>query len=189
MSDETTGLVPIRVLHDFVNRVDRVSINYMLTGSMALAAYSIYRYTADFDVVIEINEKQVSAMVEEFNLDYYISESSVRRAVSSERMFNVIEIASAFKIDCVIRKSSEFQKNAFERRRLMDFAGKDVYVITCEDLILSKLLWASDSRSEKQMTDISNLLMTKYDTTYVDEWASKMGLGDLLTECRNDLKS
>lgn len=52
-----------------------------------------------------------------------------------------------------------------------------------EDLIISKLDWARDSRSELQLRDVRNLLATGYDIRYVEEWAQKLGLGDLWEEC------
>jgi len=35
---------------------------------------------------------------------------------------------------------------------------QDLYVVSPEDLILSKLEWAKDSRSEVQLNDVRNLL-------------------------------
>lgn len=181
-----TDPVPIKVLHDFAKKIESLGIEYMLTGSMAMMVYSIYRYTADVDVVIELNANQVPRMVSAFESEYYISADSALRAISNERMFNVINVATAFKVDCVIRKSSPFQTQVFERRVRKDIGGREIFVITIEDLILSKLVWAADSRSEKQMTDISNLLMADCDKTYLDEWASKLGVNSRLDECRAD---
>lgn len=187
MKGDGKDLVPISILHDFAGRIERLGINYMLSGSMALAAYSIYRYTADIDVVIELDQSHVARMVEAFEPDYYISENSARLAVTNEQMFNVINIATAFKVDCIIRKSSEFQRQAFERRYAQDIAGRQIFVITIEDLILSKLNWSVESRSEKQMTDIRSLLMADLDEEYVERWANKMGMKEFLNECRIQL--
>ncbi|MEJ7624728.1 MAG: DUF6036 family nucleotidyltransferase [Pyrinomonadaceae bacterium] len=189
MTLPANDLIPIRILHEFTARLESLGVRYMLTGSMAMFAYSIYRYTADIDIVLDLASGQVSRLVEAFEQDYYIARESAYRAVASERMFNVINIATGFKVDCVIRKSNAFQKNAFNRRRPTMIADQQIYVITLEDLILSKLIWASPSRSEKQMTDISNLLLADIDTEYLDSWAAKLEVRDLLNECRADLES
>ena len=49
-----------------------------------------------------------------------------------------------------------------------------------EDLILSKLLWARDAKSELQMRDVQALLEDSVDQAYRNEWASKLGLGPML---------
>lgn len=180
-------LIPIKTLHEVTERLERLKIDHMLTGSMAMFAYSIYRYTADLDFVLELETRGVPAMVAAFQNDYYISDSSARQAIASQRMFNVINIATGFKVDCVIKKSTPFQLNAFDRKVRLDFSGREIYTITKEDLILSKLLWASESRSDKQITDITNLLMGDNDTEYLDEWASRLGITVFLEECRAEV--
>lgn len=45
-----------------------------------------------------------------------------------------------------------------------------------EDLILSKLVWAKDSRSEQQLRDVQNLTDTGYDRAYLERWLPELGL-------------
>jgi hypothetical protein len=59
----------------------------------------------------------------------------------------------------------------------------DLWVISKEDLILSKLNWAKNTRSEQQMKDVANILRNGYDEKYVEDWATKLGVTDLLAEC------
>ena len=183
MNAEGKELVPIKVLHDFVDRIERLGVEYMLTGSMAMMSYSVYRYTADVDVVVELNIRDATRIIAAFEPDYFVPHNSVRRAISSERMFNIIHQATAFKVDCIIRKSSDFQKNVFIRRRKVDFYGREIFIITIEDLILSKLWWANDSHSDKQLTDVKNLMRAGYDADYVRSWTDKLELTKLFNEC------
>jgi hypothetical protein len=64
------------------------------------------------------------------------------------------------------------------------FAGVDLWIVSPEDLILSKLDWAKDTRSELQLGDVRNLLETPRDEAYLDRWAARLGLEDLLKEAR-----
>lgn len=112
----------------------------------------------------------------------------MRRAIETERMFNVLHQGTAFKVDCVLRKSTPFQKAAFERRKTEDFCGRLISIITAEDLVISKLSWAADSRSEKQLTDVGNLLRNKLDVAYIKSWTMKMGLDDLFQEVSDTIE-
>jgi hypothetical protein len=181
-------LLPVRVLHDFVERLEGLGIDYMLTGSMAMMLYSVYRFTADIDIVVDLKEKDETKLISALEPDYYVPHNAVSRAVSSRRMFNIINQKTAFKIDCVMTKPSPFQRAAFARRERADYIGKEICVITLEDLIISKLAWAKDSHSEKQLTDVKNLLRNQLDMVYIERWTSQLALSDLLTECLKGLE-
>ncbi len=178
-------LIPVKIVHDFAERIEPLGFEYMLTGSMAMMLYNYYRMTAHIDVVIELQDKDATKIINAFEPDYYVPHGRVRDAIARKFMFNVIHQETAFKIDLVIKKSGDFHQNAFDRRQKKDLYGKEIDVISLEDLIISKLLWAKDSRSEKQLTDVENLLQNDFDAKYTEFWINKLGLNDLFDQCRN----
>lgn len=181
-------LLPVKIVHDFVDRVEPLGIEYMLTGSLAMMQYGYYRMTADIDIVIELKYEDANRIINAFEPDYYVPHGSVRDAIARKRMFNVIHQETAFKIDLVIKKTSEFQQNAFEQRQKIDFYGKEIYIITLEDLIISKLSWAKDSLSEKQFSDVQNLLQNEYDVEYVSDWTNKLRISHLYAKCLKEIE-
>ena len=60
---EAEYLLPIRIFHDFTERIERLGIQYMLTGSMAMFHYSVYRMTADVDVVVEMQPRHPQMLI------------------------------------------------------------------------------------------------------------------------------
>ena len=180
--------LPIQILHDFAARMEKLDIAYMLTGSMAMMSYSVYRFTADVDVVLELKSEDAKRIIGVFEPDYYVPHSAVSRAIFLEKMFNVIHQETAFKIDCVVKKSNAFQKNAFARRSRTDFYGREIWIITKEDLIISKLLWAKDSLSEKQLTDVKNLIRTDFDVDYVESWTNELSIYKLFAQCQEEIE-
>jgi hypothetical protein len=185
---EQKNLLPIKILHDFDERIGKLGIAYMLTGSMAMMRYSVYRFTADIDVVLELEIQDTKRIIETFEPDYYVPHNAVSRAISAQRMFNVIHQETAFKIDCVIKKSSVYQQNAFERRERTDYYGREIWIISKEDLIISKLWWAKDSGSEKQLTDVKNLLRNDFDAEYIEKWTQELGVFESFAECRKEIE-
>lgn len=180
--------LPIRIFHDFTERIERLGIKYMLTGSMAMFHYAVYRMTANVDVVVALQSRHAQMLIDSLEPTYYVPHNSMRRAIESERMFNVLHTETAFKVDCVIRKSTPFQKEAFERRHLVDFYGKDSYIITAEDLVLSKLVWGAESKSDKQKTDIKNLIRNPLDTDYIESWADKLRVKETYDSYRAEIE-
>ncbi len=63
-------------------------------------------------------------------------------------MFNLIHIAAAVRLDMIVRKDLPYRREEILRRRQMSIDGQHMWLVSPEDLILSKLDRAKDSRSE-----------------------------------------
>ena len=63
--------------------------------------------------------------------------------------------------------------------------GFEAWIVSKEDLILSKLVWASASESELQLRDVRALLASGGEDAYLDRWAPALGVEGLLDRCRN----
>lgn len=187
MNADPGSAVPIRILHDFADRLERLNIPYVLTGSLAMFHYSVYRMTADIDLVMELQPRHAQLLINSLEPDYYIPHGSMRSAIESERMFNVLHQETAFKVDCILRKSTLFQESVFARRKKVDFHGGNIYIITAEDLVLSKLLWAADTESEKQLTDVKNLLRNPSDLGYIEAWVDEIGVRHAYEQCLREI--
>ena len=86
-------------------------------------------------------------------------------------------------MDCIVRKRSEYRRVEFERRQKITILDFTTFIVSKEDLIISKLFWAKDSRSEIQLGDVKNLLATGYDAAYLQRWTRELGLDNLLRQC------
>ena len=172
----------IETLRDFVEKAKSLGIEFMVTGSYAMSAFGEIRMTRDIDVVIQIDRARAKDFFELFKDDYYVSDEGVRNAIARRSMFNVISLAHGGKIDCIVMKDSDFARQSFRRRWKATVAGIEFWTITKEDLIISKLNWARDSRSEMQIRDIANLTDTEYDSAYVNSWIDRLRLNDIWSE-------
>jgi hypothetical protein len=173
----------IDIVRDVSRRFEQAGIPYMLTGSMAMNYYAQPRMTRDIDVVIAIAPEDTHRVAALFRPDYYLSEKSIRESLVHESIFNVIHQESVIKVDCIIRKRREYRRVEFERRQKIAIRDFTTFIVSKEDLIISKLFWAKDSQSEIQRSDVRNLLATQYDAVYLAHWTRELGLDILLKEC------
>ena len=173
----------IDIVRDISHRFEQVGIPYMLTGSMAMNYYAQPRMTRDIDVVIAIGPEDVGRVTALFRPDYYVSEENIRESLAHESIFNLIHHESVIKVDCIIRKGTEYRRAEFERRQKISILDFTTFVVSKEDLIISKLVWAKDSHSEVQLSDVRNLLATGYDAAYLQHWTRELGLDKLLQGC------
>ena len=173
----------IDIVRDVSNKLSEAGIAYMLTGSMAMNYYAQPRMTRDIDVVIELASHDVERVAALFRPDYYVNEENIRESLAHESIFNLIHHESVIKVDCIARKGSEYRQMEFARRRQVSIGDFSTYIVSKEDLIISKLFWAKDSHSELQLADVKNLLATGYDAEYLHRWTRELGLDSLLKEC------
>ena len=110
MSDE------LDVLQSVTAQLEGAGISYMVTGSMAANFYAVPRMTRDIDLVIELSERDVDRVTRLFQQEYYIDRDMVQRAVRDHAMFNMIHNALVVKVDCVVRKETEYRREEFARR-------------------------------------------------------------------------
>src|SRR5439155_1120326 len=107
----------IDVVRDISRKFEQAGIAYMLTGSMAMNYYAQPRMTRDIDVVVALTPPQVETIVRLFSPEYYVNAEAVRESVAHESIFNLIHQESVIKVDCIVRKPTQYRLAEFERRR------------------------------------------------------------------------
>jgi len=173
----------LEVLSDVVARLDRAGIPYMLTGSIALSYYAQPRMTRDIDLVVQFAGRDAKAIEALFAPDYYVSDVDITRALTGVSMFNVLHLDKLVKVDLIMRKDIVYRRYEFDRRQKVRMPGFEAWIVSREDLILSKLAWAKDSGSEMQMRDVTALLAADVDRTYLGHWAAELSVLELLRKC------
>lgn len=152
-------------------------IPYMLSGSVAMSLYTVPRSTRDIDFVINILPSDIDNIVAYFSEGYYCDKDGIADALKNFSIFNIIDHASGFKADFVILKNQPFRQEEFRRKQQVDFDGDLVYVVTPEDLLISKVIWIQDYQSPQQMEDIRQLKQVEnLDMAYIKTWLDNLDL-------------
>ena len=178
----------LEVLKTVTHDLHDAGIAYMITGSVAMNYYAFPRMTRDIDIVIELQENDAAALVNLFKGDFYICQDSIAEAIRNCGMFNIIHNKYVLKIDFIVKKSTPYRNMEFQRKRHILIEGIPMWIVSPEDLILSKLWWSRDSHSEVQIGDIKNLFASvdDLDTAYIDRWVAEMDLQDIYRKATDD---
>ena len=191
----------LSVLSSITAIFEVVGIRYVLVGSFASSMHGIYRATADIDVLTDLRTEQVHPLFEALQDTFYVDEHTMRDAVARGGSFNAIHFDSVFKVDIFVSKGDEFALRQLDRRELRKISpdrAETVYVATVEDTVLAKLRWyqVGYETSNTQWRDVVGILATSRDSLdlqYLRDWASKLGLTELLekalTKIPDDQKS
>jgi hypothetical protein len=170
------------VLRDVSQRLRSAGIPFMLTGSVAMNYYAQPRMTRDIDLVVALGGTDAENFVSLFAADYYVDRLAVVNAIAERSMFNLIHTTTIIKVDCIVLKSDDYRQEEFARRKEIGLGDFQTWIVSREDLILSKLHWAKDSKSEMQLRDVRNLLGSELDEVYLLSRAEGLGVDELLRE-------
>ncbi len=169
---------------DVVRRLERLGIEYYITGSEALARYGEPRQTADIDIVLDMQPADFPRLERAFRADYVVNPpvGSGERKIAS-----VVAQTGLGKADLIMGRHDPWSRRAMNRRLRWEHPRLgSVWVLSLEDLILAKLEW-SEGVSELQLRDCANLIRTNADTvdwTYLERFARALGVDEILARLR-----
>lgn len=166
--------------------LNKHKIPYLLTGSFASSFYGYPRATHDIDFIVEVNPvslKKLSGFLPTLGTAYVFSKIAFT-ATSAPRMVNVYHRKTGVKIDFWVTEANKF-KHEFARRRKTKFDSQSIAIVSAEDLILTKLLWCKEIRSERHLSDcagIWDVQKGRLDETYLRRRARELSITKLLDE-------
>ena len=97
-------------------RLDGAGIAYMMTGSFAANYYAVPRMTRDIDLVSSWRPRR-RPVLRSVRGRFLSDREAVRAAVGRREVFNLIHQVHVVKVDCIVRKDSEYRRTEFARRR------------------------------------------------------------------------
>ncbi len=161
-------------------------VRYAVVGSFASNYYGIPRSTKDADFVIQlasgVNEEFGRLLGDDFQVDPQLSFETV---TGTHRQY-IRHRTKRFKIELFILSQDPHDQERFARRREENLFGRKVWLLSPEDVVVSKLRWARS----KDEDDIRNVLAVqggKLDTGYIEKWCQRHGTLDLLEKIRRSV--
>ena len=170
------------LLRRVVDALATAEVPFMIAGSFASTVHGLPRTTQDLDLVIDPPDRAaVDRLLSALDpLAYYADVDAAHDAFLRRSMFNVIDHASGWKVDLIIRKNRAFSREEFARRVPMKLLEVDVFVASAEDTIVAKLEWSKlGGRSERQLRDVAGIVATlgpALDLVYVATWVNALHL-------------
>ncbi len=181
------GWESLKAVLEVVDVFDELKISYHVGGSLASSVHGVPRQTNDLDLVADLPPAAVAVLVLRLEDRFYIDAEMIRRAIRRRGSFNMIHLATGFKIDVFIHGRGDFDRLEFarHRRHRLEDLSRDLVVKSAEDTLLRKLEWYRLGRevSDRQWNDILGVIRTqddRLDLEYLRHWASELGVADLL---------
>ena len=178
---------PIAVTLELVSGLEELGLDYVVGGSVASSLHGIPRATQDIDIVVVLWGKDVDGFVKRFESSFYVDRDMVMDAIKRRASFNIVHLATMYKVDVFVADRSDLVREEFSRRLAVELGEppRTVWVCSAEDIVLQKLGWYEQGNriSDRQWLDVQGVLKVqgaKLDLSYLRRWADAKGLSGLL---------
>lgn len=185
---------PVQITRLIAEVFERFQIPYLVGGSLASSLHGIPRATQGVDMVADLKPQHIAPLVRALETAFYIDADMVRDAIQRRSSFNVIHLATMFKVDIFVLQDNRASQEEMARRERYELSEKprqELFVATAEDIILHKLHWfqLGGGVSERQWNDVLGVLQVqkgKLNLSYLQQAAKHMGVKDLLEQAFRD---
>jgi hypothetical protein len=167
----------------FVRPLNRAGIRYVVSGSVAAIFYGEPRLTHDVDFVVFLNANDVQKLVAIFpETEFYLPPLETMLAETAREQnghFNLIHRDTGFKADLYPTGRDELNAWAFRGKRSVEFEDETIVLAPPEYVIVRKLEYYREGRSEKHLRDIRAMLAVsgeQLDRAALSEWIQRQGL-------------
>lgn len=178
---------PRHLLASVVKVLNKLKIPYIVTGGIAVLIWGRPRFTADIDIVVELQPEGVNSLansLKKISSLPYINQEDMINALKHYSEFNFIDGTTGIKVDFwILKENDKFDLSRFKRAVVFKVSGEKIKFTAPEDLMLIKLKWYKESLSDKQLEDVKSILKIsedKIDFRYLKHWAKKLGVDKIL---------
>ena len=172
--------------------LESLQIPYMIVGSLASTQYGISRSTKDADIVVELGSRPIQTITRQLSGEFQLNPQIMFETVTgtTRHLVNIPEIP--FVIEFFRLSSEDYDQKRFARRRRMPINqfGREAWLLTPEDVIVTKLRWAQRAARGKDADDVRDVITVQeefLDWDYIHGWCEQHGTRELLQEIREQI--
>lgn len=174
-----------------VGELMKVGIDYAVTGSVVSGIHGEPVTSYDVDIIVQMNESQAARLAHALPQRFYRSEDSLVEAARTFGMANLIDADTGLKVDLSCMRPTKYREAIFSRRVKASLGPgtPEFDAVSPEDIVLMKLLWRKETRSQKQWENALSVVRVKgvsLEWKYLFEQARNLDIEDDLTRLRDE---
>ncbi len=181
---------------EFVVRVldalDSLEIPYVTVGSFAVNAYVEPRSTRDADFVLQMDNLSIGKLVTRIGPDFILDPQMSFESVTLTTRYIIKHQSAIFTVEFFGLTDDSHDQMRFSRRVLGAVGQRKAYVLTPEDIVVTKLRWSVKAKRQKDIQDAKLVLATMHhslDLDYIRKWCSEHGTIDVFEKSLEEVRN
>lgn len=151
--------------------LSRSNVPHVMVGSFARNFHSFPRSTKDADIVLALDVEGLIRFEGELGKKFSLDPQTTFETNTGTFRHTLIHNATEFKTELFLLSQDAFDQERFRRRLPMNFNGQATFVLTAEDVIVTKLRWLR----KKDVDDVRDVIAVKnssLDWNYIHNWTA-----------------
>jgi hypothetical protein len=178
-----------RVATQLLDALSQLAIDYVVVGSLASSFYGVARSTQDADIVVSCDRGKIGDLVRALGSDYLRDPQMAFETVTSTSKTLITEKKSKFQIEVFYLSEDQHDQERFSRRRKVTMYGRDAYVLTVEDVVITKTRWlhiAGRAKDDGDLRAVIEVQNSQIDWPDVEAWCDRHGTREVLERLRRE---
>ena len=170
--------------------LEHFSVPYMVVGSFSSNVYGIPRSTKDADFVVQLEQTGIGAIGERLGPDFQLEAQMSFETITGTSRHRIRHPSSTFMIELFLLSNDPHDRERFARRTRLPVEGREAFVPTPEDVVITKLRWSRQGRRQKDIADAESVIAVQrnqLDWDYLNRWCDAHGTRTLLDDIRASL--
>lgn len=172
-----------------IAHLERLGIDYMVTGSYASNVHGVPRSTKDADFIIEAPPEEVDRLLEGLEPPLRSDPQMLFETVTASHRWMVQVDRTAFTLELFLLDDHPFDRSRFDRRTREEvLPGIMAWLPTAEDVVVQKLRWSARAKRPKDFKDACEVIgvqRDRLDWPYIEKWCADLGASSALAEARS----
>lgn len=179
------------VLSLTLQAIENAGVAYAIAGSFAAGMFGEPIADLTINIILRATPQQAVAVGQSLAPRFYTPEDRLAVAARRGDMMNVIDVATSLKLDLSFVRDDAFLQTVLLRSGEREFgsSGRSFRFVTPEDIILMKLEWRKDTKSQKQWDNVLSVMRVqrnRLDWKYMYDQAEALGVTEVLIRMRDE---
>jgi len=161
----------------------RSGVPHLMVGSFARNFHAFPRSTKDADIVLAVDAAGLNRFEAELGGDFSLDAQTTFETNTGTFRHTLVHKATEFKTELFLLSQDAFDQERFQRRLKISFNGHDTFVLTAEDVVVTKLRWLRP-KDRQDIGDVIAMKSSALDWNYIHHWAAIHGTRAKLDEIR-----
>jgi hypothetical protein len=180
-----------QVIRRVIDSLDELAFQYVLVGSFASNIYGQARSTKDADLVVEGAPGNAAILAKKLGPEFRLDPQIKFESVTGTRRVVIVHVPTQFEIEVFELSNDPHDQSRFARRRMAQVYGGHSWVLTPEDVLITKLNWLRSANRSKDRMDVQQVIAVQsqmLDWPYIERWCDAMGSRAVLEQIRTELR-